>query len=372
MTDIVLNAHLLSKSAGYRKAGIHRYMYNLLWHLPQVDESFSYRALANHELDVEGITTVKSRFDTTNPGRRIFWEQAIQPFVLRSLKPDLYHALAFVGPYNIKSPFVVTVYDLSFLRFPEILTRTRRLYLKTFTRSTCNRATRVIAISQSTADDLAELYRIPPAKIDIAYPGVSEEFHRVPEAQIAEFRQQRKLPERFFLYIGTLEPRKNLPMLIRAYAGLTQSERDAYHLVLGGGKGWFYEEIFDTIARLNLTETVHTPGFIPSDELVMWYNAAHAFVYPALYEGFGMPIVEALACGKPVIASNTSSMCEAGGKVSVLIPPDDEQAWTDALRTAIYDNNQDTEARQRWARTFSWQRTARQTVESYRNAQNGR
>lgn len=371
MTDIVLNAHLLSKSAGYRKAGIHRYMYNLLRHLPRVNDTLSYRVLANHDLDIDGITTIKSRIDTSNPGRRIFWEQAIQPFVLKALKPDIYHAMAFVAPYRVTVPFVVTIYDLSFLRYPEILTHTRRLYLRTFTRSTCKHATRIIAISQSTAHDLEQFYGVSPDTIDIAYPGVSDEFCPLPEERIAQFRNQKNLPEHFFLYIGTLEPRKNLPMLIQAYAGLTQSERDAYHLVLGGGKGWFYEEIFATIARLNLKDTVHTPGFIPSEELVLWYNTAHAFVYPALYEGFGMPIVEALACGKPVIASNTSSMREAGGKVSVLLPPDDEQAWTEALRTVIYDNNQNTEARQKWAKTFSWQATARQTVESYRNAQNG-
>lgn len=372
MTDIVLNAHLLSKSAGYRKAGIHRYMYNLLQQLPAVDDTFSYHVMANHDLDIDGITTIQSRLDTSHPRRRIFWEQAIQPIVLRKLKPDIYHALAFVGPQTISVPLVVTVYDLSFLRYPEILTRARRLYLKTFTKSTCKRATRIIAISESTADDLVEFYGINQAKIDIAYPGVSEEFTDVDDTMTADFRAQKKLPEKFFLFIGTLEPRKNLPMLIRAYAGLTPSERDTYHLVLGGGKGWFYDEIFDTITRLDLKDSVHTPGFIPSDELVMWYNAAYAFVYPALYEGFGIPIVEALACGKPVIASNTSSLREAGGKVSVFLPPDDEQAWTDALRTAIYDNNQDTEARQKWAKTFSWQATARQTVESYRNAQNGR
>jgi glycosyltransferase involved in cell wall biosynthesis len=257
---------------------------------------------------------------------------------------------------------------LSFLRYPEVLTRSRRLYLKTLTRQTCQRAKRIIAISQSTAQDLVELLGVDGSKIDIAYPGVSPQFSPLPTESVTEFRQKKQLPDHFFLFVGTLEPRKNLPMLLRAYAQLSAAERQATHLILGGGKGWLYAEIFATIERLGLAETVHLPGYIPAEELIYWYNAADALVYPALYEGFGIPVVEALACGKPVLTSNISSLPEAGGAVSVLLPPADEGAWTQALRQTISTNSSNTEinARQAWAQSFTWQKTAQQTLATYR------
>lgn len=373
MTKIVLNAHLLSHTDGYRKAGIHRYMFNVLANLPVVAPDFTYIALANHQLDLANITTVTSPFDTSQPLKRIVWEQLFQPRQLRKLKPDVYHAMAFVAPLRTPDPFVVTVYDLSFLHYPEVLSRSRRLYLSRFTAHTCQRATRIIAISQSTADDLVRTMKISPEKIDIAYPGVSDAFQPLPPADIDAFRTRENLPSRFLLFLGTLEPRKNLQTLLQAYAQLTPDERQACHLVLAGGKGWFYDEIFATIARLNLTETVHTPGYIAAESLVHWYNAATAFVYPAIYEGFGMPIVEALACGTPVIAANSSSLPEAGGAVSVLVPPDDELAWTEAIRDVLdkNDSNEARQNRQTWAARFNWQQTARDTAESYRHAQNG-
>jgi glycosyltransferase involved in cell wall biosynthesis len=373
MKHIALNTHLLSRQMGYRQAGIHRYMFNLLMNLPLVDdEHFHYTALAHHDLDHPShrFATQVSRFETSSPVRRILWEQTAQPLALWRLKPDLYHALAFVGPWTLPCPSVATVYDLGFVRFPEILTAARRRYLTTFTRFTCQRATRVIAISQSTADDLITLMGIDPAKIDIAYPGVSDGFQPLPEDEIETFRRQQGLPDRFFLFLGTLEPRKNLPMLLRAYAQLTQSDRDAVHLVLGGGKGWLYDEIFETIARLRLEDTVLTPGYIAGDELAMWYNAAEALVIPSLFEGFGIPIVEALACGLPVLAADNSSLPEAAGGVSVLLPPHDEVAWTQALAARIHGQPFVSTRQERieWAKTFTWQRTACQTVESYHRA----
>ncbi|KAB2852231.1 MAG: glycosyltransferase family 4 protein, partial [Anaerolineae bacterium] len=151
-------------------------------------------------------------------------------------------------------------------------------------------------------------------------------------------------------------------------AQLPQSDREAVHLILGGGRGWMYDEIFATITQHKLADTVHVPGFVDAEALVWWYNAAEAFVYPTLFEGFGIPIVEAMACGTPVIASNTSSLPEAAGKAGVLLPPDDESAWTQALSRMIHDAEWRAERSrlgQIWAANFSWERTAQQTLESY-------
>lgn len=373
MKHIVLNAHLIAHSGGYRSAGIHRYIHNTLIHLPKVSSEYTYSVFLNKNitLQIPQIHEEHSRFDTLKPWRRILWEQAIQPFAIQRLKPDLYHGMAFVAPMINRYPSIVTVYDLSFKRFPHILSRSRHWYLQTFTKISCDNATRVIAISQSTARDLTELLNIPAEKIDIALPGVDPEFCPLPPETVERFRAEKKLPNRFILFVGTLEPRKNLPMLIRAYAQLPADLRHTVHLVLGGGKGWQYEDIFATIETHRLENTVHTVGYIPADELALWYNAAEIFAYPTLFEGFGIPILEAMACGKPVLASNTSSLPEAAGDVGILLPPDDPSAWTHTLQKAITDRTwqgQKGQDGQAWSQTFSWQRTAHQTHTSYQKA----
>jgi glycosyltransferase involved in cell wall biosynthesis len=373
MKNVAINAHLLSQGAGYRRAGIHQYIYNILSHLPNVDESFSYTVLLNHHLEMN-LPRVEERIgmlNTNKPLKRILWEQLIQPFALRRVKPSLYHAMAFVIPVAMPCPSVVTVYDLSFMRFPEVLTTFRRNYLQRFTRSSCERATRIIAISESTAQDIVEFWGIPREKIDVTLLGVSPEFHPLPEDKIEAFRIKKGLPKRFLFFVGTLEPRKNLPMLIRAYGNLPQDMRDEVHLVLGGGKGWLYDEIFETIERLHLGDRVHTPGYIPAEDLALWYNAADALVYPTVYEGFGFPVIEAMACGKPVLASDSSSLPEVVGNVGILLPPDDESAWTQALSKIILSDQWRADQKsslEAWAGQFTWQRTARQTIESYQKA----
>jgi glycosyltransferase involved in cell wall biosynthesis len=252
-----------------------------------------------------------------------------------------------------------------------VLSTFRRQYLQHFTRSSCQRATRIIAISESTAQDIVEHWGIPREKIDVTLLGVSPEFRPLSEGDVEGFRQQKGLPKRFLFFVGTLEPRKNLPMLIRAYGNLPKDVRQEVHLVLGGGKGWLYEEIFETIERLNLGDTVHTPGYIPAEELALWYNAADALVYPTVYEGFGFPVIEAMACGKPVLVSDSSSLPEVAGDVGTSLPPDDESAWTQALSNIILDEKSRKEQKPRleaWASKFTWQRTAHQTIESYHKA----
>jgi len=278
--------------------------------------------------------------------------------------------MAFVAPLRLARPCVVTIYDLSFIHFPQVLSPSRRLYLRLFTVLTCRRARRVIAISHSTARDLTQTLGISAGKIDVAAPGYDAGVYRpLPAEQVTAFRQQKGLPERFWLFIGTLEPRKNLPTLLRAYAVLPKSER--LPLVLGGGKGWQYDEIFATIDQHNLTDEVHLPGFVPVEELSLWYNSAEAFIYPSVFEGFGLPVLEAMACGRPVIVSDTSSLPEIAGDTGMRVPPQDVNAWTEALHRASCDAAWREQAGRdgpaQIAR-YTWQATARETIASYRRA----
>jgi glycosyltransferase involved in cell wall biosynthesis len=368
---IGLNAHLLSSQTGYRRAGIHGYIYNLLGALPTAEPAWQYVAFVGegHPPDHPALHVRRSRINTATPSRRIVWEQLAQPWQLGGL--DLVHEMAFVAPVIMPCPFVVTVYDLSFIRYPERLPRMRRLYLRLFTRLSCNRARRVMAISQSTADDLSRLLGIPPTKIDLAIPGIDERFKPLPEDEVEEWRRARGLPERFLLFLGTLEPRKNLPVLLRAYARLPSTERARVHVVLAGGKGWMTDEIDQAIEQGGISATVHRAGFVADEELVWWYNAAEAFVYPSIFEGWGLPVGEAMACGKPVITSNVSSLPEVAGEAGVCLPPNSIEAWTEALARCISDpvwRADRSEAGRRWAKQFTWQQTAEQTIKSYRMA----
>lgn len=375
MPRITLNAHLLSAQANYRSAGIHGYILHLLAHLPIIapDWDFEVCVGAGKPPRFENLHSHRSTFAARSPLHRIIWEQALQRRTLSQLKPDLQHGLAFILPLGSRVPGVVTVHDLSFLRFPEALSPARRLYLSAFTRRSCQAAKRIIAVSQSTARDVETLLGISPEKIRVVLHGVDDRFTPYSPAEIAAFRALKKLPERFILHLGTLEPRKNLPMLIRAYASLPPDLRKAVHLVLAGGKGWGYDPIFRTIAEHQLEEHVHWVGYVSDEELPLWYNAAEILAYPSIFEGWGMPITEALACGTPTLVSDQSSMPEAAGQSGLILPFDDPSAWREGLHMALMDMTWQATSRQaglEHARAFRWQKTAKDTLSVYREVMN--
>jgi glycosyltransferase involved in cell wall biosynthesis len=295
------------------------------------------------------------------------WEQLAQPWELSRLRPSLYHGLAFVSPVFSAVPSVVTVYDLSFRRMPDRFPPAQRLYLSAFTAWSCRRARRVIAISESTRADLVRLLGLPPDRVDVAYPGVEAVYRPLPAGEVEAFRARRGLPEAFVLYLGTLEPRKNLAQLVRAYAALRASQ-PGLTLVLAGAKGWWYAELFQLVQTLQLENCVLFPGFVPTDEKPLWYNAAAAFAYPSAYEGFGLPVAEALACGRPVVTTSVSSLPEAGGPAALLVPPGEVEALADALRRALTQTPDELARGPAHAARFRWEATAAETVRSYRRA----
>ncbi len=368
---IGLNAHLLSSQPGYRSAGIHNYIHQLLAHLPAAaPDDWHLTAMVggiNHA-SYPGVTMQRARFDTESPLRRILWEQMVQPASLGRF--DLYHAMAFVAPLALPAPTVVTVYDLTFMRYPERLSPLRRHYLRLFTGLSCRRARRVIAISHSTKRDLVDLLGIPEARIDVTPLGYDQAVYRpLPAEDVAAFKQRHGLPERFWLFLGTIEPRKNLPLLIDAYASLPPSGR--LPLVLGGGHGWGIDAVQAAITRHGLADDVHLTGFLPMGDLSLWYNSAEVFIYPSVFEGFGLPVLEAMACGTPVITSDVSSLPEVAGDAGLCLATDDVAAWADALHQVCNDDDWRDAARTRGlerAANFRWDITARLTVESYQHA----
>ena len=318
------------------------------------------------------FTVRRAGLPTASPALRILWEQALQPWQLGGL--DLLHGMAFANPLLSSVPAVVTIYDLSFIHYPDRLSTSRRLYLQAFTRLSAQRARRVIAISTSTASDIERLLGIPRDRIDIALPGVSPVFKPLSPATVAAFRARLDLPERFLLHLGTLEPRKNLTMLLTAYAALPEALRCEVPLMLVGGKGWGLDEVRATIVRLGLEQSVRLEGYAPDEDLPLWYNAASALVFPSVYEGWGLPVVEAMACGTPVVVSDASSLPEAAGDAGLTLSPHRVQDWTAGLEQALTDAAWRAAARERGlahAATFTWQATAAAHVRCYRQALGG-
>ena len=369
-----LNAHLLSLGRNYRGAGINWYIYNLLCHLPEVAEHIRYTAFLSERrfLPTPPLAVRRSRLPTIRPPVRILWEQAIQPAALRREKVDLLHAMAFVSPLLSSCPTVVTVYDLSFLRFPESFRPLNRLYLRLFTQRSVERARRVIAISESTRQDVVRLLGKPAERVDVVYCGVDARFHPRDPETVRAFRRKKGLPERFILFLGTLEPRKNVVSLLKAYARLVARDSRSWPaLVIAGAKGWFYQEILAKVERLDLADRTILAGYVPEEEKPLWYNAAEIFVYPSLFEGFGLPPLEAMACGTPAIVSDTSSLPEVVGDAGRQVPPDDVAALAEAMATLLGDPVLRAECRQRGlerAARFSWDTAARQTVRAYERA----
>ena len=363
---IGLNAQLLSLAPTYRGAGINQYIYNLLRWLPVVDGSRRYVAFTGEKrARFEGLELRVSRLPTHKPVVRILWEQTVLPAALRREGAALLHAMAFAGPLAAPCPAVVTVFDLSFLRYPQSFRPWNRLYLRVMTKITARRAAGVIAISRHTAEDVTRLLGVPRERISVIYCGRDEAMRPLPPSQVEDFRRRKGLPERFVLFLGTLEPRKNLVRLVEAFARLRQED---VHLVLAGGRGWGYEPVLARIEVLGIGERVLLPGFVPAEEKPFWYNAAEVFVYPSLYEGFGLPPLEAMACGTPVVASDAASIPEVVGDAGILVDATNVDALAEALNRLLNHPQERELLRKKGLRRskgFSWEKAARETSHLY-------
>ncbi len=370
---IALNAHLLSLSHDYRGAGIHRYICGLLMHLPQVDGGFRYTAFVGdgrvRHICSPHLSLRVSRLPTVKPVVRIAWEQFLQPWELARGHVDLVHSMAYALPLVCPARSVVTVHDLSFLLFPEAFNPANRLYLTTFTRLTVRRADALVAVSENTRRDLVRLLGARPERVAVVPNGVDPAFRPLDPEAVARFRRERGLPEAYILFVGTLEPRKNLTTLLRAYARLRQMAQVPHRLVVVGGVGWRYQGVLPLIEELGLRDEVVFAGFVPHQELPWWYGAADLFVFPSLYEGFGFPPLEAMACGTPVVSSNAASLPEVVGDAGRLVSPRDVEELAEGMRRVLLDSTLREEMRARGlarAREYSWERTARETAQAYR------
>jgi glycosyltransferase involved in cell wall biosynthesis len=343
---IGINAQLLSFSQNYRNGGVSRYIRSLLTALARQPGEHTYTVFVNGQDIIERmahhpqISYIAAPWPESRPEVRIAWEQFVLPQFLKRKHIDILHSPVNVLPEYLPRycASVVTLHDLAFLRFPHVLTRPKRIYHRTFTVRSLKRATMLITVSESTRHDAHNLAGIPLERIRTVHPCIDEHFSQVPHSTtMQDFRVRQGLTDGYILYMSTLEPRKNIPTLIEAYAQLRQRYGIKEKLVLAGSKGWLYDTIFARVQELNLTNEVIFPGFVADAEQTLWYHAASVFAYPSLYEGFGIPVAEALACGIPVVTSNISSLPEAGAGLALCVDPHDVAALSEALYRAITD-----------------------------------
>jgi len=334
-------------TAAYEQgAGIGRYVRELMRALATADDHTPYRLFVAGATRA-GLPPVPGPNFGWYPTRitpRWFarlWYRLQLPIPVETFigRVALYHATDFTLPPTLPGTrTLLTVHDLSFVRAPEATTPVLKAYLDAVVPRSVKRATHVLADSQATKDDLVELYGTAPGKVTVLLGGVNPEFVPVtdPDKRKA-VRERYNIPEQPYIFsIGTVQPRKNYARLIAALAALGQDHSDA-HLVIAGGRGWLEGPIYRAVEEHGLAERVHFVGFARDVDLPALYSEAVCLAYPSLYEGIGLPVLEAMACGTPVVTSNLSSMPEIAGDAALLIDPYDVEALTNALRRLLAD-----------------------------------
>jgi glycosyltransferase involved in cell wall biosynthesis len=361
--------------AADNRSGTGRYTTELVKHLARLDSDNHYSIIIHDDSPLcAHLKSFRHLRQLKQPRRsrlgRIWWEQRRLPALIARERLDVFHAPAFILPKRCPARSVATIHDLVFMRYPETFGYFRRNYFHWVIPRSAYQATVVIADSEATRRDLMDMLQVDPERIHVVPLGVGDEFFKAAApALVEQARAILRLPERYILTVGTIEPRKNLVRLIEAYGEVKRRlGRHCPALVLIGRKGWKYDEVFARIAALDLGGDVIWSDFLDDEIVRAVYQHATLFVCLSLHEGFGLPLLEAMASGVAVIASNRSSMPEVVGDAGVLVDPMDVGEASEALVALLKNDDRRADlaaqARNR-ARQFSWELTARRTLAIY-------
>ncbi len=364
-----------------QKAGIGRYTREIISHLARIDKDNSYTLLVPADAPVPSGLPGNFRVSRLPLPERlatILWHRLRVPLWVELFTGplDLFHSPDFVLPPVRAARAILTVHDLSFLRLPWCAEPSLQRYLSRAVRRSVGRADLILADSENTRRDVISLLGVEPERVEVLYAGVGERFRPASPAEKAAVRAKYRLPDRFILSVGTIEPRKNYSQLIRAYALLFEDLGEAApHLVIAGQKGWLYEEVFSTLEETGLGERVLFAGYVADEDLPALYSAAEVLVFPSFYEGFGLPPLEAMACGTPVVASDAPCLPEVLGDAALFVSPRSPESIASAVRRLLRDEELRAMLREkgfRRAAEFTWDKAAARLKEIYASLGAGR
>jgi glycosyltransferase involved in cell wall biosynthesis len=364
---IAINTLLLKR----KPHGVGNYIKNLVYSLARLDTASEYLLLVSRE-NLCHFEALPGNFQIdlapSQPLQRILWEQTILPLKLLTKRIDLYHGPAFVVPFAKSCPRVVTIHDASFRLTPERHSHQRRFYYRAIVPTVMHASDGIITVSRSAKTDLLDVAAVPQDKVSVIPLGVDPQFQPITAPHLLErIRCKYGLPRDFILFVGMIEPRKNLEALVDAYLADSLSAR--FDLVLAGSLGWGYSDLLRKVTASGAADRIRLPGYVDAADLPALYSAASLFAYPSFYEGFGLPVLEAMACGTPVVTSSVSSLPEVAGTAALLADPHDCNALAGALCDILNSAKLHAELSRRGldrAKSFTWARTAEKTLAVYR------
>lgn len=329
-----------SRAVTGQRTGTEAYAYFLINALiPLVAEEGHRLRLYFNRPPADGLFPVVPHVEHIVIPQRRLWTHLRLGRELRRRPPDVFFTPAHVIPFGYSGPSVATIHDLGYEYFPEAHPRRQLAYLRWSTRHNARLARRVIADSRATRDDLVKFYGVDAAKIDIVYPGADPDLRRSEDdAEIAAALAKYAIQPPYLLYLGTLQPRKNLVRLVEAF-DISGLHAEGYSLVLAGKAGWLAQSLLEAVRGLSsdVRRQIILPGYIGETEKNLLLSGAAALIFPSLYEGFGFPVLEAQACGTPVVCSSTSSLPEVAGEGALLVDPLNTAALTGAMRRITGD-----------------------------------
>ncbi|MDQ4077659.1 MAG: glycosyltransferase family 4 protein [Chloroflexota bacterium] len=300
---------------------------------------------------------------------KTLWMQAILPWQLIWQQVNVSHFTNSVAPLFVPGVSIVTIHDMTLWLFPQHHYRRRLLAMRPFIPLAARRAAAIVTVSHSAKEDIVRILGVPPEKVAVVYEAPPPAFRPLLCNDILDhIRQKYHLPSRFILYVGTIEPRKNLVRLLEAFALLRQRTSISHALLFVGSRGWKDEAVFAAVERFALDGAVAFINHVPTSDLVALYNLADALAFPSLYEGFGLPVVEAMACGTPVITSANGSLGEVAGDAAQFVEPTDVNSITDGLEQVLTSPTRQQELREHGlahVSAFTWKATATHTRELY-------
>jgi glycosyltransferase involved in cell wall biosynthesis len=354
-----------------RRTGVGYYTEHLLRHLAQEAADDEIVVLSNRPVDTTAplparVQAARSRWR----GPSLIWMQASAPRELARLRVDLAHFTNGMMPLLSRTPTVVTIHDMSLSLYPHYHPARRVLLSRPLVDIAARRAAAVITVSESARRDIVRLYDLPPERVHVIHEAPAPSFRRVRDPrELERVRRQYGLGERVILYVGTIEPRKNLPNLIGAFAARRRAGDLTHQLVCVGPYGWLSRGIGKHVERLGVADAVTFTGYVPFDDLPAIYSLAEMFVFPSVYEGFGLPVAEAMACGAPLITGPTEALVEVAAGAVMQVDALDPQALGDGMVALARDPERRLHLAalgEQRARLFSWSRAARETLAVYR------